>query len=355
MHVYVHTPFCDSICYYCDFCRYKSEDRIKKQWKDVLIQEIQEEDIHSISTLYFGGGTPSSLDIESFKEISSLFLPYLKKEYEWTVECNPDSVTMEKLKLYKQLGVNRISLGVQTFNDEHLKAIGRNHSIKDIYKAIEMIRSIGIENISIDLIYGLPNQTLEDIQYNLDCFLQLNLPHLSIYSLQIEENSIFGKRHIEPCDEDLEADMYECIKDILTEHGYIHYEISSYCKETYESKHNLSYWSDCDFVGLGCGASGKENGIRYDHTRNLMDYIKEKNHKHFVETDGKFEAIMMSLRTIYGLDIQKWNETYNGNFMEMYKKTIDKYSDTYLVLDENRLKCTEKGMEILNNILVDFL
>ena len=196
--VYLHVPFCDSICAYCDFCRIITNEDTKRKWMAQIIEEIKQKNIHEADTLYFGGGTPSSLTCEQFEKIASLF--NVSKEF--TVECNPESLDLEKIQLYKKLGVNRISLGVQTFNDHLLKVINRKHRKEDIFQVIQLLKENGIDNISIDLMYALPEQSLEDIKKDLEIFLDLDIKHLSIYSLQIEENSVFGRQNLKPVDED---------------------------------------------------------------------------------------------------------------------------------------------------------
>lgn len=352
-YVYLHVPFCDSVCAYCDFCRIVTNEDIKRKWMAQIIKEIKQKDIYEVDTLYFGGGTPSSLTCEQFKKIASLF--HVKKEF--TVECNPESLTLEKIQLYKKLGVNRISLGVQTFNDQLLETINRKHRKEDIFYVIRLLKENGIDNISIDLMYALPKQSLDDVKKDLELFLDLDIKHLSIYSLQIEENSIFGRQNLRPIDEDLEADMYELICRTMEKAGYLHYEISSFCKPGYHSKHNLAYWQDEDFIGVGCGASGKENNIRYDNTRSLKTYIELGANPDICEEtqkDKAFNAIMMALRTTFGLDVQKWNQRYGQDFVKKYQSILDKYHDV-LRLENGILYPNRKAMEILNTILVDFL
>ena len=205
--------------------------------------------------------------------------------------------------------------------------------------------------------YALPEQSLEDIKKDLEIFLDLDIKHLSIYSLQIEENSVFGRQNLKPVDEDIEADMYELICKTMEKAGYLHYEISSFCKPGYHSKHNLAYWQDEDFIGLGCGASGKENNVRYDNTRSLKTYIESGANPYIYEEtqkDKAFNAIMMALRTTFGLDIQKWNQRYDQDFIKRYQSILDKYHDV-LKLENGILYPSREAMEILNTILVDFL
>lgn len=354
---YVHVPFCDSICYYCDFCRYIYDENRLNQWAIMIKQEIQEIEFEKLDTLYFGGGTPSILNQDIFSMLANQFKPYISTNIEWTIEANPDSLTKEKLQFYKELGVNRISLGVQTFQESLLEKIGRRHTVHQIEDCIRWIMLMGFE-LSIDLMYGLPNQTLENLQNDLKKFVSLEIPHLSIYSLQIEKQSVFGRQNLLPCDEDLEADMYEMIESFLEDYGYIHYETSSYCLPGHHSRHNLAYWQDKDFYGIGCGASGKINHVRYDNTKNIVTYCKSGPNPSWIQTsleDKAFESIMMGLRTIFGFSYHQWNLTYGFDFLKKYKNVLDKWVPTYLNIENDRIFPTKIGMEILNTILVDFL
>ena len=350
---YVHIPFCDSICSYCDFSRQIMNENLCEKWLSKIIDEINGYSIDCLNTLYFGGGTPSLLDMDSFKKIRNQFPNFIK---EFTVECNPESVTKEKMECYKKLGVNRISLGVQSFQDDLLKVCRRKHTSKQAIESIQCIKSY-MDNLSIDLIYGLPNQTMEDLKKDIQLFLSLDIPHLSIYSLQIEPNSIFGKSNIHPCDEDLEADMFEYIVKTLKSHGYEHYEISSFCKNQKYSYHNLAYWMNKDFYGIGCGASGRLNNNRYDNTKSLNQYIESGPCLNWIDEDlqeRSFNAIMMALRTKFGLSISKWNQMYVSDFVNKYEIVLDKYP-FYFQYQDDHIFLNDEGLELLNSILVDFM
>ena len=351
---YVHIPFCDSICAYCDFVRIQKNEQYFASWKDQLIQEIQEYKIENLHTLYFGGGTPSLLDVDDFKSIRNCFP---KDIDEFTVECNPESLDEDKLNAYVAVGVNRISLGVQSFKDDLLKVCNRKHTSKQAISVIGMIQNSSISTFSIDLIFGLPNQTMEDVKKDIDIFLNLDIPHLSIYSLQIEENSVFGKTGVEPIDSDLEADMFEYITKTLEAAGYIHYEISSFCKPGHYSKHNLAYWQDKDFYGFGCGASGRLDGIRYDNTTSLKEYCSKGPCRFYINetlSERGMDAIMMALRTKFGLNIKEWNLKYQNDFKEHYSTVLDKYHE-YFCFKGECIYLNDAGLEILNTILVDFM
>lgn len=351
---YVHIPFCDSICSYCDFVRIQKNEKFFSAWKDTLIKEIQEYKICDLHTLYFGGGTPSLLDVYDFKQIRNCFPSSID---EFTVECNPESLNDEKLKAYEDLGVNRISLGVQSFKDEILQVCNRRHTALQAISVIEKIKKSSIQTFSIDLIFGFPNQTMEDVKNDISMFLSLDIPHLSIYSLQIEENSVFGKKGIKLIDSDLEADMFEYITKTLEAAGYIHYEISSFCKPGHHSRHNLAYWQDQDFYGIGCGASGRLNGIRYDNTSSLKEYCSFGPCPTYIsETleERSMDAIMMALRTRFGLNISSWNARYQLDFKTKYANVLNTYR-SYFEYGDDRIYLNDAGLEILNTILVDFM
>lgn len=353
---YVHVPFCSSICSYCDFCRRVADQPTRLAWLEQIQKEIRTANVPPVQTLYLGGGTPNCLKEEMIHSILSLFAK--EEGAEWTIECNPEWVTDQQIRQYKEWGINRISLGVQSFQDDILRRIGRHHTARQAITAIETIRQAGIQNLSIDLMYGLPGQRLEDLKEDVETFLSLNLEHCSIYSLQIEENSVFGKQGLTPIDAETEAEMYEWIVQRLTQAGYRHYEISSFAKEGYESQHNLVYWQDKDFYGFGCGASGRLHTDRYDNTNDLSSYIKDGPQPTWIQEslqEKGFNAIMMGLRTQFGVDLTRWQESYQHSLLEEYQAVIQKYEGEYLVVEKDALRCTSKGFEILNTILVDFL
>ena len=361
-HAYVHVPFCASVCSYCAFFRSVNTNKMDA-WMQVIEKEIQEEldrkrkedPSFFLSTLYFGGGTPSLLSAGQLTKLLDLFKPYLQADAEITLEANPETADLEKLQALRQAGFNRLSVGLQSFDDEALKKMGRHHSAADSIAFLKNARKAGFDNISGDLMYAMPWQSLADIQEDVQQYLQLDLEHLSIYSLILEENSVFGKTGVRQADEDLEADAYEWICRTLKDHGYDHYEISSFAKEGRWSRHNLSYWQDEDYFGFGCGAWGRDEKGYYEGCHVLDSYLEKGYQKTYMaDQDPAFEAIMMALRTRFGLDVKKWQTRYRKDFLKMYQSVLDKYPDK-LVFENGRLFCTEKGMEILNSILVEFL
>ena len=353
-HLYIHVPFCKSICYYCDFChRIYNQDTVNK-WLNTLKQEIIYKCKDQYETIYIGGGTPSSLSNEELEELLSLIKPYANNVLEYTIEVNPESLDIDKILLFNKYGINRISMGVQSSDNELLKSLNRKHSFEEVKEKISLLKDNNLNNISIDLMYSLPNQTINILDKTIDDFLKLDIPHVSLYSLTIEENSVFGKKNIKQLDAEIEADMYELIIKRLKDNDYIHYEVSNFCKEGYESKHNLGYWNYDDFLGLSLGAASKINNHRYTNTYNFNDYFNDFNTKqedlYLDNNDLMFENIMMSLRTIYGLDINEFNRKYNCDFLDLYKNGIN---NNNIEIKNNRCIC--KKLEILNNILLDFM
>jgi oxygen-independent coproporphyrinogen-3 oxidase len=273
---------------------------------------------------------------------------------EYTIEVNPESLDEEKILLFKEYGINRISIGVQSSNDRILSSLNRKHSFADVKDKIALLKKHDLNNISVDLMYSLPDQTMEILDQSIEDILSLDVPHISLYSLTIEENSVFGKKGISNLDEESEADMYEFIEKKLTENGYIHYEVSNYCKKGYESKHNLGYWNYEDFVGVSLGASGKIGNHRYTNTRDFKKYFTLKDYRdedlYLEKEEMEFEHIMMSLRTIYGLNIQKFNALYGCDLQKKYKKGI---ASDHIEIKDGHLICTD--LEILDTVLLDFM
>ena len=284
---YIHIPFCKSKCRYCSFVSYADCANISN-YIDALLKEI---DFfyknEPLCTLYFGGGTPSLLDSLFIIEIINKF--NLAANCEVTFEVNPDDVTLEYIVALKKCGVNRISMGAQTFDDATLKFIGRRHNSNQVVEAVDIIKQAGFDNISLDLIYGLPNQTIETLTSDLEKIISLNIQHISTYGLKIEEDSYWGKFPPESIpDDDLQADMYILINEYLSKRGFKRYEISNFSKGNYESRHNLNYWTNAEYYGFGVAAHGYLNGIRYSNECDLKNYIS-KPMSHSEEHKVSFE------------------------------------------------------------------
>lgn len=359
---YVHVPFCQSICTYCAFFRSARKDWIDP-WLERITREIsaalkkarKENPDFFLKTVYIGGGTPSLLDEEQLDRLLGCFDGYTDPEGEWTMEANPESITREKLALARAHGVSRLSIGLQTFDEKRLASLGRHHSAAVGRQAVEMAKAAGFDSISVDLMYGFWDQSLSDLQKDLDAFLELDVDHLSIYSLILEPDSIFGRQHMQEIDEEMGALMYEAIEERLEKAGYVHYEVSSYARNEKYGLHNTLIWEDGLYYGFGCGAIGRDEGGLCHYEGSLKDYIENKGQR-VREFDASpwFDALMTGLRTIWGVDLRAWQNRYHKDFLACCSPVLQKYPDG-LRIEGGRLKTTSRGREILDSILVDFL
>lgn len=358
--LYIHVPFCDSICAYCDFCRVKKNDQLIERWLSGL-QEEMEDRIFEIDfdTVYIGGGTPTCLNDDQLTRFLTLIQPYCIHSKEITIEINPETLTQQKALLLKEMGINRVSLGVQTVDQDLLQLIGRKHTKNDIEQCIAWLREVGLTNISCDCMYSLPTQTMTQLHDTLDFIIQMDIPHCSIYSLTIEENGQFKRQGLDKLDEDTEADMYEFIVDYLKQHHLNQYEISNFCKDGYESQHNLHYWNYDDFVGLSIGASGKEEHCRYECTKNFEEYFKYEYVQNIIpltKEDEMFEMVMMGLRLKRGIDLALFKQRFEVSFDEVYNNEKQScIAKGWVVECDNSLTCTDEGYALCNNVIQEFM
>ena len=269
--VYIHIPFCKSICSYCDFCKMYLNDKFTRSYLDSLKKEIEDKyQGESIKTLYIGGGTPSALGFEDLKYLLEIIrLLNLEKLEEFTFECNVNDIDKYLLALLKIYNVNRLSIGIESFNKDNLEFMNRKHSFEEVQDKINLCREYGFNNINVDLIYGIPNESVGVLKKDLKQVLKLDVEHISTYSLIIEDNTMIGINGINPIEEELDEEMYNVICETLDKKGYIHYEVSNFAKEGYESKHNINFWLNNNYYGFGLGAHGYIGNIRYENTRNI--------------------------------------------------------------------------------------
>lgn len=358
--MYLHVPFCNSICSYCDFARVGYNENLSEKWLNEIYKEIDSYDISTnLETIYIGGGTPTALSVNQLERLLSKINVYAKNVIEYTIEVNPESLNEEKIKLFTKYGINRVSMGVQSTDPKLLKLMNRKHTFNDVKNAIKMLKENGINNISCDLIYSLPFQTMEIWENSLLDIISLEINHISIYSLTIEENSEFKKLNYSALDIDSETDMYFKAIEILSLNGFKQYEISNFAKKNKESKHNLAYWHYDDFWGIGLGASGKINDNRYDNTNNFIDYLNDRWIMTKYDEDVKnkmFDMIMMSLRLKEGLNMKSFENKFNVKLLDVFNDVImTEIKNNNLIIDYDYLKCTDSGYFILNNILEKFL
>ncbi|HGS8803621.1 TPA: radical SAM family heme chaperone HemW [Streptococcus agalactiae] len=366
---YVHIPFCTQICYYCDFSKVFIKNQPVDAYLQALIREFRSYDITELRTLYIGGGTPTS--------ISAVQLDYLLTELsrdlnlntleEFTIEANPGDLTVDKIEVLQKSAVNRVSLGVQTFNDKHLKRIGRSHNEAQIYSTIDALKTAGFQNISIDLIYALPRQTMDDVRSNVAKALSLNIPHLSLYSLILEHHTVFmnkmrrGKLHLPT--EDLEAEMFEYIISEMERNGFEHYEISNFTKPGFESRHNLMYWDNVEYYGVGAGASGYLDGIRYRNRGPIQHYLKgvsEGNARLSEEVLSKNEMmeeeLFLGLRKKEGVSIGKFEQKFGTSFEKRYGQIVQELQSDGLLKENNGfIQMTKKGLFLGDTVAEKFI
>lgn len=366
---YVHIPFCTQICYYCDFSKFFIKNQPVDAYLQALIREFRSYDITELRTLYIGGGTPTS--------ISAVQLDYLLTELsrdlnlntleEFTIEANPGDLTVDKIEVLQKSAVNRVSLGVQTFNDKHLKRIGRSHNEAQIYSTIDALKTAGFQNISIDLIYALPGQTMDDVRSNVAKALSLNIPHLSLYSLILEHHTVFmnkmrrGKLHLPT--EDLEAEMFEYIISEMERNGFEHYEISNFTKPGFESRHNLMYWDNVEYYGVGAGASGYLDGIRYRNRGPIQHYLKgvsEGNARLSEEVLSKNEMmeeeLFLGLRKKEGVSIGKFEQKFGTSFEKRYGQIVQELQSDGLLKENNGfIQMTKKGLFLGDTVAEKFI
>ena len=282
-----------------------------------------------------------------------MILPYINKIKEYTFEANPDSLTYEKLLLLKKYGVNRLSLGVESTSDKILKFINRHHSFDDVIRCVKEAKEIGINNINVDLILGLPHVSKELLKEDINNILSLDVTHISCYSLTVNKGTKFFIDNIQEIDDDISRELYDIVHDTLTKKGYIHYEVSNFAKENYHSLHNLTYWKDERYFAVGLGASGYIDNIRYTNTKNFSKYIKGINEREIEEVSIKDDIeyfIFLNLRTIFGLSFKEFKNRFNYDLYEKKKKEIDELIHLgYLYIDKDILKPTYQGMMTLDN------
>lgn len=351
--LYVHIPFCKQKCYYCDFNSYSNKENLINEYIIALKNEIQSYSFNRYKTIYFGGGTPSYIEAEKIIEILNCVDYKYAKEI--TIEVNPGTVSKEKLKYYIENGINRLSIGLQATQDDILKSIGRIHTLKEFEKTFLDARNVGFKNISVDLMFGLPNQTLKNIKESLSYVINMNPEHISCYSLILHEK-IFDNL---PDDEE-ERKMYYEIVRCLKEAKYNHYEISNFAKSGFESKHNLVYWNQEEYIGVGAGASSYLNKTRYTNVANLSEYIRNFENRIVEEVQDKEtqerEYIILKLRLIEGINIEEINKKFNIDVLEKYKKPIEKMVNYNLLEKINgTLRLTKKGLDFANVVWEEFV
>ncbi|HJJ13044.1 MAG: radical SAM family heme chaperone HemW [Clostridia bacterium] len=367
--IYVHIPFCVKKCYYCDFCSYPNKLDLQKDYVHTLKEEIKlrsKEIKNYVDTIYIGGGTPSVINEKYILEIlNSIKENYkVKKNAEITIEVNPGTVTENKLKEYKNAGINRLSIGLQSTKNELLEEIGRIHKYEDFLETYNLAKKVGFRNINVDLMIGLPEQTLEDVQNSLMEIIKLNPKHISVYSLILEEDTklevLVNLGKLDLITDELERQMYWEVKETLEANGYEHYEISNFAKKGYKSKHNYNCWKQHSYLGFGASAHSYYNNIRYCNTHKLEEYLKDPEAKIIQERqtieDAKKEYMLLGLRTLEGINISEFKQKYVDNPLYLFKNELNKLTNEGLVeIDLDNIKLTQKGLDLANIVWEEFI
>ena len=375
--IYIHIPFCAKKCDYCDFISFpyqlqseKIEDYIK-----TMEEEIDTYDFSSfnVTTIYIGGGTPSIIPSQYIEEILLRIKQKLEKsenptkwkQIEITIEVNPGTTNKTKLETYQKVGINRLSIGLQTTNNKLLKQIGRIHTYEDFLNTYQTAKGAGFENVNVDLMLGLPNQTIQDLKQSLEEVIALNPNHISTYSLIVEEGTPIAKKiekgELVLPDEEIERQMYWYVKNTLELNGYTHYEISNFAKEGKESKHNLNCWKQKEYIGMGVVASSYLNKKRYSNVNDIKKYIEQKGKEKIIlenQTleEAKKEYMLLGLRMIKGISITEFKQKYGENPIFLYRKELEKMvKQGLLIVHEDRIRLTNKGLDFANLVWEEFV
>ena len=354
--VYIHIPFCKSICSYCDFCKVLYNKEWAVNYLKKLKSEIEDRYMgESIRTIYIGGGTPSCLSLKEIEYVLLLTNLFKKNELEeFTFECNIEDITEDLLKLLKKHKVNRLSIGVESFDKENLMFMKRTSSYEDVKNKILLARNIGFNNINLDLIYAIPKEKLSTLKKDIKLLLSLEPEHISTYSLMIEDNTFLHYKKVDPITDDKDYEMYEYICKKLNKNGYKHYEVSNFSKNGYEAKHNLVYWNNLEYYGFGCGASGYVSGVRYDNTRSLTKYLNDEfrsSEQLLSEVSIMEYEVMLGLRKLDGINLQEFYDKFKVNMQDVFPiKPLIKNGD--LIYKDGYIKINPKKIYVMNEILL---
>lgn len=355
--LYLHIPFCDHLCAYCDFPKVLFQERWAFLYLQELKKEIESKGISQVETLYVGGGTPTALPEPLLKDLLSFLRPYLSNSGEFTVEANPENLSDAKLRLLLDYGVNRLSLGIESSQGKYLALMGRHHTFFQAETAIKKARQIGFQNINADLIYALPGESLAELSMDIEAFLSLNTDHLSAYCLSINPGTVFHNRGFHEMNDDSAADQYEKILSSFRDAGFDRYEVSNFCRQGKESRHNLTYWRDEEYYAAGMGACGYEKGIRYDNTKNLQEYLKghwRAQEEKIDEKSGLEYFFLTNLRLEKGFTEASFRQRFGFDFGVRYASAKNRLIEEGLCEEiDGSFRATDRGLLLLDRILLE--
>ena len=356
---YIHIPFCKKICSYCDFCKIFYNEQLVDKYLVSLEKEIDSLYQNEVlDTIYIGGGTPSSLNLNQLEKLFNIINKLNKStNIEYTIECNFETMSKEKLELFKKYGINRLSFGIESINEDNQKLLERENKKEEIINIIKTAKSLGFNNINVDLMYALPNETLEVLNKDIDFVLSLDIEHISTYSLIIEEHTKLYINNTQNINDELDEEMYRLICSRLKENNYIHYEISNFSKVNKESKHNTCYWNNDEYYGFGLGAASYINNYRNTNTRSITEYLKGNylKEKELVNLEDKEEyEILLNLRKSEGISLTEFKEKYQVDFLTKYQ--VDNLiNNNFLKIENNHLYIPEDKWYISNEIIVKII
>lgn len=365
--IYIHIPFCKQKCYYCDFVSYANKECFTEKYIESLISEIESfQNDEVVDTIYIGGGTPSYINEKYIEKIINVIRKKFNviEDAEITIEINPGTITKEKLELYKEIGINRLSIGMQSVNNNLLKKIGRIHTFDEFDESYNLARNIGFKNINIDLIIGLPKQNMKDIENTIYVIKRLNPEHVSVYSLILEEGTVLEKLVNEKKEklpeEEIERKMYWKVKNELEKIGYKHYEISNYAKPGFESKHNLNCWEQKEYIGFGVAAHSYYKNKRYSNIEDLDKYIENFDSKIIYEIQTKEEKqkeyMLLGLRKIDGVSMEKFTNIFSKDALDIFKENFEKLQKYGLIdINKDNIKLSDKGIDLANIVWEEFI
>ena len=374
LSIYIHIPFCKSKCSYCDFNSYAGMEELIPAYFSALKRNLAQYEVdfdkYIIKTVFLGGGTPSIVDADLIYDyIMNLRSSFeFDNEAEISIECNPGTLKPESLGTYKKAGINRISLGLQCWQNELLKKLGRIHTAEDFERTLTYVKDSGFTNFNADLIFGIPGQTMEEWKETLGRVVSLGIPHLSCYSLSIEEGTQFGEMHkrgeLPEPDDEIDRDMYHYTVNMLRDKGYKHYEISNFAKPGFECRHNLVYWRCGRYIGLGAGAHSYFNDSRYNNKVGIREYIcalstgrsPAENFETIDTNEQRAEYMIVGLRTEEGIDINDFKNRFGADVMTVYGTEINRLIERgLLVIDSSKISLSETGLDLANQVFVEFI
>lgn len=352
--LYIHIPFCAHICKYCDFTKLFYNERFAKPYLEELFKELDSYHINQVKTIYIGGGTPTSLADKDFETLLKRVKPLLKEGGEFTLEANVENLSKAKLDIMTRYGVTRLSIGVESTQNSRLKEIGR-HTYEDTIKVVNEAKKHNFDSINVDLIYGFEGQSIKDLENDLNNVLALNVDHISIYSLIVSPGTVFHNMKYKEQNEEDSAKYYELIVKTLREHGYKRYEVSNFARNEKYAKHNLTYWHDEEYYGVGLGASGYVGGVRYENTKNLDKYLSGEHvaNKEVVTKDKDFEYFLLTnLRLEAGFLRKDFSDRFGVDFVNEYSERIAPFIKSKdIIVSKDRVCLSDNGLLIMDYIL----